>query len=287
MSAAFSIVVPTWQRPGALGRMLESLVQLEVPPGGFEVVVVDDGSEVAYDEVIAAFADRLQLTMIRVAHCGPAGARQAGIDRASGRWLAFTDDDCLPARDWLAAFARAFEREPDCGFGGRVVNPLTRNYFAEASQQIVSFLCAGGAEGFPRFFTTNNLAFPRESLQEIGGIDRHWSIFGGEDRDLCARWSKHHPLRYLPEAVVLHEHALTFRTFVRQQFQYGRGAWRFRRQRNGEPALALAPLHTYGRLLLSGWTRERAVPARIAVTWLIVLAHVANAAGFAFEAFRG
>ena len=40
---AISVVVPTYNRATSLRRLLDALAACEPPPGGFEVIVVDDG----------------------------------------------------------------------------------------------------------------------------------------------------------------------------------------------------------------------------------------------------
>jgi GT2 family glycosyltransferase len=48
----------------------------------------------------------------------------------------------------------------------------------------------------------------------------------GEDREFCDRWLRHgYRMAYVPKATVYHAHELTFCTFWRQHFGYGRGAF--------------------------------------------------------------
>ena len=134
------------------------------------------------------------------------------------------------------------------------MNQLRHNPFAEASQLIVSFLCGYYAdERTGRFFTSNNLAFPARALQAIGGFDATYTRAAAEDRELCDRWvDGGGRLVAVPEAVVLHAHALTPGGFVRQHFDYGRGALGYRRARAaraGAP-LRIEPWAFYRDLLL-------------------------------------
>ena len=95
----FSIVVPTYQRPVQLAACLQALSRLDYARERFEVIVVDDGSPTPPKAVVESLRDRLQLTLHLQRHAGPAAARNAGAMRARGKYLAFTDDDCLPAAD--------------------------------------------------------------------------------------------------------------------------------------------------------------------------------------------
>lgn len=285
---AITVVVPTHGRPGAAARVVRALDAQQLPAGErFEVVVVDDGSPVPV-EVDVDLRTAESVRVIRQARQGPAVARNAGVAAARGALVAFIDDDCEPAPGWLAALADAARRHPDCGLGGTVVNRLRENPFAETSQLIVAFLCGYYRDAHTGyFFTSNNLAFPRPILTERGGFDGTYTRAAGEDRELCDRWvGLGGRLVAVPDAVVFHAHPLTLRRFVRQHFEYGRGAWDYRRARAaraGRP-VRIEPWTFYRDLLLypirtHGWRGGR-------LAALVVLAQTANAVGFFVEALR-
>ena len=213
----FSIVVPTFNRPLQVVDLLHALAELEVPEGGFEAVVVNDGGPEPPEEVLSALRDRLDLNWMRVSHRGPAAARQAGIDQAKGDYLVFTDDDCRPDPDWLIAYARAFAENAHSAYGGRVVNQVPDNPYSAATHRLVEHVSKPSTRGWLRFLPTINLAFPADLFRAIGGLDHSWTISRGEDRDLCARWiERGWGLHLIPDAVVRHEHRLSFASFSRQ-----------------------------------------------------------------------
>lgn len=84
---ALSIVIPTRDRPMGVRRAVESA--LGQSRHDLEVIVVDDGSE---ERVSLPAHDRLRCVR-HAASAGPAGARNAGLRAARGRWIAFLDDD--------------------------------------------------------------------------------------------------------------------------------------------------------------------------------------------------
>ncbi len=284
---AITVVVPTYGRPGAAARLVRALGAQHVPAGPFEVVVVDDGSPEPVE--IAADPDRrMSVQVLRQTRSGPAAARNTGLHAARADLVAFIDDDCEPAPGWLAALHETAVQHPDCGLGGTVVNQLRQNPFAEASQLIVSYLCAYyGDASTGRFFTSNNLAFPRLTLVALGGFDATFMRAAGEDRELCHRWVEQGGrLIRVPHAVVLHAHSLTWRGFLRQHFEYGRGAWAYRLARAARHAarVRVEPWTFYRDLLTypvrtSGW-------GSLHLSGLVVVAQAANAAGFLAEALR-
>jgi len=101
----FSVVIPTCNRPSRLRACLESRVRVEYPRAQFEVIVVDDGSSTSLKEIVSDYEPHLNITLLVQSNRGPAAARNAGARRAKGRFLAFTDDDCRPAPDWLGALS--------------------------------------------------------------------------------------------------------------------------------------------------------------------------------------
>lgn len=228
----FSVVIPTYNRSGQLCECLGALIAQDLPAQLFEVILVDDGGHEPLEEILAPFRETLEIRLLRQTHRGCAAARQLGIEHASGEYLAFTDDDCRPSPDWLSTLAAVLRAHPGCAAGGSTVNGLVDEPFAEATQTVVRTLTEWRRDraGFVAYCPTSNAAFPAAALRSVGGLDPTWSIAGGEDRDLCARWSnagRH--LVYAPEARVFHFHRLGLGQFLMQHFCYGRGATRFLR----------------------------------------------------------
>lgn len=145
----FSVVIPTYQRPEMLMQALES-VECQTF-ADYELIVVDDEADHGHAK-------------------GGAGARNAGIAKATGEWVAFLDDDDTWAPDKLA---RVFEvsqtASPDKTF--------IYHAFAQDGQAWLKK---------PRYIgPTSTLVARRRALLEIGGFDE--SLPWGQDIDLCAR----------------------------------------------------------------------------------------------------
>jgi len=286
----FTVVVPTYARPGPLAACLGALAALDYPADRFEVVVVDDGSPEPADAVAEGFTGRFQLRVLRQTNNGPAAARNAGAKTARGRWLAFTDDDCRPDPGWLTALRHAFDAAPDALVGGRTVNVLTANPYAEASQLLIDYLYGyyNRPERRDWFFASNNLALPRDAFAALGGFDTRFPRAAGEDRELCNRWSSSGlPFHYASDAIIQHAHAMTLRGFIRQHATYGRAALHFHRTRHarGQGCLTPEPFSFYSGLLRSPFQHHRG-RAALTGTALIALSQAANAAGFFLERVR-
>jgi GT2 family glycosyltransferase len=286
----FSLIIPTHNRPERLAACLRSLAELEYSRDHVEVITVDDGGTTLLDAVIAPFRQQLNVTLVRQVHAGPAVARNTGATYARGRFLAFTDDDCAPAPNWLHALASRFTRTPDHAITGQTLNALPDNLYATASQLLVSYLYAyfNADPDQARFWTSNNLALPADRFQAIGGFDPTFPVAGGEDREFCDRWLYHgYRVIYAPEVVVHHAHALTPRTFWQQHFRYGRGAFRFHQMRaqRSQGRIRREPLPFYLQLVRYPFSHEPSWRA-VRCAALLVMAQVANAGGFFWEHWR-
>jgi GT2 family glycosyltransferase len=289
-SPFISVIIPTYERPAQLAACLRSLTRSDYPPERFEVIVVDDGGAKPLGSITEQFRETLDLKLLEQKNTGPAGARNFGATRARGELLAFTDDDCEPDAGWLRALASCFERTPGRIIGGRTVNALLQNPYAETSQKIIEVVYAhfNADPGDARFFASNNFAIPAERFREIGGFDDTFNT--SEDREICARWrSRGGGLTYAPEAVVRHAHPLTLFTLWRQHFDYGRGALRFHRALNGGTGRFKPDLTFYMKLLTSGASQTRSpaqLPRAARLTVLLVWSQLANAAGFLYEKYQ-
>ena len=290
MKPIISVIIPAYERPEALRRCLMALEAQQLAQDLFEVIVVDDGSA-------ACLADELQdrtgirnLTFLRQPNAGPATARNRGAAAARAPLLAFTDDDCLPRPDWLAALLTAASAAPDCLLGGITLNALPEDVFAEASQDIVDHVQAyhQRRHGTPVLLTSNNLSIAKDAFVASGGFDPSFPMAAGEDRDFCERWLRRgKPLRLVPDAVVDHAHAMSLRRFWRQQCNYGKGGHHAARtaRRSGAAPLRVEPLGFLGGLMLHS-LRTKAKGQVLRRCALMALSQVAVATGYAQDRFR-
>ncbi len=105
-----SVIIPAYNTAEFIGETLESVFTQTCKD--FEVIIINDGSRdtAELEQAIAPF--QKQLVYIRQDNKGPAGARNAGIRVARGKYIAFLDsDDCwLP--DYLTSQLRALTEAP-------------------------------------------------------------------------------------------------------------------------------------------------------------------------------
>jgi len=286
-----SVIVPTYNRPAPLAGCLHALAAQEYPRDRFEVIVVNDGGTESPDRVVNIYRNTLTCRLVHQINRGPAAARNHGAKAAAGQILAFTDDDCAPAPDWLTRLSERFLEAGETAVGGETRNALTGNLYAVASQLLVSYLVDyyNGISQRIRFFPSSNLAFPAEHFRSIGGFSSAYPRAAGEDRELCDRWQyEGYRIRYAPEAVVYHSHQLGAGTFLRQHFQYGCGAFHYHRHRacHRGQSLRIEPPRFYLRLFAYPFQKLSWGQAWCVLP-LLVAAQAANAAGFFWQRANG
>ncbi len=117
-----SVVVATRDRTTSLARCLDSVLASDYPR--FEVVVVDnDPTSAATAALVASrYADR-SVRYVREDRRGLAAAHNRGLEAAAGSILAFTDDDVVVDRHWLAAIAEGFELTHDVAAVTGLIQP--------------------------------------------------------------------------------------------------------------------------------------------------------------------
>jgi cellulose synthase/poly-beta-1,6-N-acetylglucosamine synthase-like glycosyltransferase len=285
--AFFSVIIPTRDRTAQLAQCLAAVAELEYPRDRLEVIVVDDGGETSPAAVVESFNHRLDLRLITQPHAGPATARNTGAAAAKGEILAFTDDDCAPAQDWLKVLAARFVTVNDCVVGGRTVNELRSNVYSTASQMLIDYLYShyNSDPDHARFLTSNNLAITAAHFQAIGGFDGSFPRAAGEDREFCDRWT-HNGGRmiYAAEVLVYHSHSMTLHSFWRQHFAYGRGAFHYHRvrARRNRERIKLEPCKFYSDLMRYPFLKLK-TRRTVSIAGLLLLSQVSNAAGYYWE----
>lgn len=224
-----SVVIPTHNRLDVLPEVLAALKAQEGAPP-FEVVVVDDGSSDGTGEWLAGRRFRVPARVLSQGNRGPAAARNAGVEAARGRWVAFLGDDTVPASGWLAAHRAAHRARHDdlrlavigyTGWHQRLRTTPFLRYINEHGLQFGYALIDRPEEVPFNFFYTSNLSLGRELLL-AEPFDTRFPYPAWEDIE-CAYRLRRHGLRlvYEPRAVVAHDHPTDLARFAVRQEKAG------------------------------------------------------------------
>ncbi len=111
---AHTVIVPAYDAADTIGQTIRS-VRAQTWPS-FELIAVDDGSGDATPRILEeAAAEDDRIAVIHQANAGPGAARNAAIERASGRYLTFLDSDDLLMPAYLETTGAMLERDPTIG----------------------------------------------------------------------------------------------------------------------------------------------------------------------------
>lgn len=190
----------------------------------FEVVVVEDGSNVPCREVIEKYAQTIPVKYFFKPNEGRSIARNYGMEHAEGDCFIFFDSDCVIPADYFEKLERMSAEEPfDC-FGGPDAADASFTPVQKAiNHAMTSFLTTGGIRGgkvrlekfAPRTF---NMGFTREVYDKVGGFREMFS----EDIDMSTRIRlAGFSIGLYPELPVYHKRRVDFRKFLRQVYVFG------------------------------------------------------------------
>lgn len=243
--------------------------QQSLAPDSFEIIVVDDGSHPPVSVGSTDWpGDLPALRLLRQAERrGPATARNLGARTATGRYLAFTDDDCRPDSRWLEQLLRELQSHPDVLLGGRVENGETHNAFARFNQALVTTLQQVTAGTPCLFYCSNNLGIAAARFHAFGGFDESFPEAAGEDREFCIRWQQSgNQLRWVPDALVFHHHPQSCTSAWRMHYRYGKAARLVHRRQS--PGGGFSRLALFQSLVRQGYA------------WPLLLSQAAVACGY-------
>jgi glycosyltransferase involved in cell wall biosynthesis len=160
-----SVIVPVRDRRALLSATLDALAA-QTFDQGYEVLVVDDGST---DGSAAEAEGRRDLPVrtVRTAGAGAVAARRLGAEAARGRYLAFTDSDCVPEPGWLVAGVAALDAGADLVQGTTVPARPPAPFEHTVEVRVPTGL-----------YETCNVFYRREAYDAAGGFDldagRRW-----------------------------------------------------------------------------------------------------------------
>lgn len=203
----------TRDRLEVLSEAVDSLRAQTLPP--HEVVLVIDHAPELLDEARGLWPD-LEIVANQERR-GLSGARNTGVDAASGEVVAFLDDDAIAAPDWLARLAAAYADPNVLGAGGTVRPRWVEGkpgWFPPEFDWVVGCTHSGMPQQLEpvRNLVGANMSFRREPLLEVGGFSHDLGRVGTlpvgcEETDLSIRVHQRWPeaeILYDPAAAVEH-----------------------------------------------------------------------------------
>jgi GT2 family glycosyltransferase len=231
-----SVIVPTHNRRVLLLRLLDSLLRQTLCADDYEVIVVCDGAtDGTAEQVRTLCREHSRLHLVEQPQRGPAVARNAGARIAQGRYLAFTDDDCIVSREWLEKLIESLKESGIVGSMGRTttivseITPLTHQMVSDHSSIFVMATC--------------NAAYRRDAFEQLRGFDEGFQFPHNEDADFAWRLESLGKVSYAPDALVVHpprpetftNKALWVRFFESEFLLFSKNPNAYRKHRSPSP----------------------------------------------------
>lgn len=223
-SFRYSFIIPVYNRPDEMEELLESLSS-QTYQGDFEVVVIEDGSQISSRHIVEKYEKRCSLLYLSKENTGPGDSRNYGMRRASGNYFIILDSDCIVPASYLQRVDEFLKRSyVDCFGGADAASEEFTAIQKAINYTMTSFFTTGGIRGSknrvqrfePRSF---NMGLSREAFERTGGFGR---IHPGEDPDLVIRlWKAGFSTAFIPSAFVYHKRRISWRSFARQVYKFG------------------------------------------------------------------
>jgi glycosyltransferase involved in cell wall biosynthesis len=217
-----SVIIPVKNGEKGIARAIQGLLNQSIKPS--EIIIVDGHST----DSTAELASQFPVTIIYEDYGSVGGARQVGLESASSNYVAFTDADCIPEREWLQNLVDNFTEEY-VGVGGGVKN-IGKDIWSEAvSYALNSFLGSANSvqdrvfeeKRIVKSLSGCNCLYRKNDLIKIGGFNTKLRL--NEDTELNLRLSKFGKLLYVPNANILHDQDRNIRDFARRIYSFGYG----------------------------------------------------------------
>lgn len=220
------VIIPAKGKPEKLQECIKSILTLDYP--NLEIIVVDDGLEEAGIKILDNFKGRIKI--LKSNSRGPSYARNLAALNTDAEFIAFTDSDCIVAKNWLEELSRAFGDYPQAvACGG--IQELPRDATNFEKKIFLFMQKAGFISDYIRMAKdirirevnhnpSCNVMYKKEAyLKEGGFLEGLWP---GEDVEFDYRLKKKGYKLFLnPKAVVCHYKPRTLRSFLEMIYRYG------------------------------------------------------------------
>lgn len=254
-----SVIIPIYNGETDIPDLVHGLMAQTYPADRVEYLLVDNGSRDRTWELLeqAAIDGQTQGVILRPLQESQIqssyAARNAGIRQAQGEFLAFTDADCRPQPQWLAALVEPFG-DPGVGLVAGEITALPGDTLYERYAERHDVLSQKHTlqHHFLPYGQTANLAVRKAALLSAG-LFRPYLTTGG-DADLCWRvLQSNWQIQFAPDAIVQHRHRASLAELLQQWRRYGRSN-RFLHELHPVPLMRNLSLqehcHSWGRWVI-------------------------------------
>lgn len=254
-----NIIIPTFNRAYCIERAIDSVLNQTFKD--FDLWIVDDGSTDNTGELLTKYGTDKRFNYCRVENGGVSKARNIGVSKTSGEWLAFLDSDDEWLEDKLERQIKYIKENPKCKLihgeelwvrNGKRINPKKVHK-------------KSGGDIFERslglcLISPSAVILRRELLDEMNGFDEQFIVC--EDYDLWLKVSCRYEVGYLSEPVLIkyggHEDQLSSKYFAMDYYRI-KSMYQLNESVDLENSKKIALLHMIvkkAKILLKGYEKH-------------------------------
>lgn len=237
---SFTIIIPFRNESENLDALLKSIFSLNYPLYLFEVLLVNDNSSDSSEEIIKEMIEKRKISFQllqnnRVSNSPKKDAISEAIKTSKFEWLVTTDADCELPKNWLKtldAFIQTEQLTGNINAPVMICGPVlykTNGSFLQDFQQLDGFSLQAatiGSFGLKTPILSNgaNLAYRKDSFEQVGGFSGNDHIASGDDIFLMEKMNKSFPgkVRFLksPQALVSTKPQASWKDLVNQRIRW-------------------------------------------------------------------
>lgn len=221
MKKTISVIIPTFNRVHTLKRAIDSV--LSQTCRDFDLWIIDDGSTDETEDLVKSFnSSEIQIYYLKQENKGVSSARNMGIKRSQGEWIALldSDDEWLPNR--LQKQIELANNNPELPLihgeeiwvrRGKRVNPkfIHKKFGGDIFERCLP-LC---------LISPSASLIKRSLLEEVGGFDEDFTVC--EDYDLWLKVTSLYPVGFIDDPIIIkhggHEDQLSAKYFAMDYYR--------------------------------------------------------------------
>lgn len=218
-----SIIVPTYNRIETIENTINSLLNQSYE-GKYEIIVVDGGSNDGTREYLENIKDEKVKVLLLNSDEGPGDARNIGFENSKGKYILFTDSDCVVPKDWIEKHIKCHKTNKNIDIVNGIQLPREKNiveafktsrYWKRNREKFII-----EDENAFRSVSTNNLSSTRKAFEQTGKFNPE--LTRAEDTDHGRRaLQEGYKILHDPGIKVLHQRKDSLIEFFRTKYQLG------------------------------------------------------------------
>lgn len=185
-----SVVIPAYNAGKHIGEALQSVLEQEYPAK--EIIIVDDGSTDKTKEIVKQYSVE-NITYLFQQNAGPSKARNSGILRSSGDFIAFLDADDVWYPNHLMDAVTFFSENANVfwfssAFNIEIYKKKVKTRVIKTQNSVLDFFNYTLRKSF---LHTSAVVINREVFKNVGFFNENWTF--GEDLNLWVRIALQYP----------------------------------------------------------------------------------------------